>query len=100
MFLLNVRNVHANDEVDTAAAVHLAWLKRHFDSGVFIAAGPKIPRTGGIIVGQGLNRNEIEDLVANSPFVHHGHVTMEIIEFKVLRVADGIALSPNETARS
>jgi uncharacterized protein YciI len=33
------------EDIDAAGADHVAWLKRGYDDGVFLASGRRIPRT-------------------------------------------------------
>ncbi len=50
MYVVNITYTAPLDRVDDALEAHRAFLERQFDAGVFIAAGPKLPRTGGIIL--------------------------------------------------
>jgi uncharacterized protein YciI len=96
MFILNFHNLHANDEVDSASKEHIAFLQHYIDQGVFVVAGAKVPRTGGIIVAQGVERSAVEAIVANAPFVKLGHATVEITEFRAYFSGDALKLAPIE----
>jgi uncharacterized protein YciI len=98
MFILSFVNLKDNHEVDSVAAEHKAFLERFLESGVFLAAGAKVPRTGGVIVAQGVSRAEIDAIIADAPFVRHGFARVEVTEFKAYLVAPGIKLSPVEAA--
>ena len=96
MFILSFNNVKANHEVDEAAQEQRVFLEKYITAGIFIAAGAKIPRTGGIIVAQGVARAEIDAIVAAAPFVQRGFATVEVTEFKAVFVAAGVRIFPME----
>ncbi|VXC96193.1 YciI family protein [Sphingomonas sp. 8AM] len=68
------------DEVDAQMAAHVAWLEQGFGQGVFLVAGRRTPRTGGVIVMRG-ERAAVERVVATDPFVTSGVATAEIVPF-------------------
>jgi uncharacterized protein YciI len=76
-------------EVDALMRRHMAWLDAQYDAGRFIVSGRQIPRTGGVILARGDDREEIETLAACDPFVTGGVATCEIIQFRASQTADG-----------
>lgn len=78
LILLNYQRPLA--EVDAAMARHVAWLELGFAEGVFVAAGRRDPRTGGVILCRGAGA-EVEALVATDPFVSEGLATAEVVAF-------------------
>jgi uncharacterized protein YciI len=76
-------------EVDALMRRHMAWLDAQYDAGRFIVSGRQIPRTGGVILARGDDREEIETLAASDPFVSGGVATCEIIQFRASQTADG-----------
>ncbi|MDR6787528.1 uncharacterized protein YciI [Sphingomonas sp. BE138] len=68
------------DEVDAQMAAHVAWLEQGFGQGVFLVAGRRAPRTGGVIVMRG-ERAAVERVVATDPFVTSGVATAEVVAF-------------------
>jgi uncharacterized protein YciI len=77
-------------EVDALMRRHMAWLDAQYDAGRFVVSGRRIPRTGGVILARGDDRDEIEALAAKDPFVSGGVATCEIIQFRASQTADGI----------
>ena len=77
-------------EIDAHMASHVAFLKKYYASGNFLVSGRKIPRDGGIIVAVGGNRNDIEAIVREDPFVKHGLADVRIIEFRASQRASDI----------
>lgn len=69
-----------------AVARHRAWLDEHYRAGVFIASGPKEPRTGGIILAVGISRQALQEVVDGDPFHTQGLATHTITEFHASRL--------------
>lgn len=69
MYLINLSYHRPMDEVEALTEPHILWLKRYFDAGVFIAAGRKDPRTGGVIMAQDIDRSRLDTILAEDPFV-------------------------------
>jgi uncharacterized protein YciI len=68
------------DEVDAQLAAHVAWLEQGFAEGVFLVAGRRQPRSGGVIVMRGA-RGAVEKVMATDPFVASGVATFEVVPF-------------------
>ncbi|MBW4331533.1 hypothetical protein KY084_11705 [Stakelama sp. CBK3Z-3] len=68
------------DAVDVQMGAHVEWLKKGFGEGVFLIAGRKDPRTGGVIVVRG-TKDRVEALARTDPFVESGVATAEVIAF-------------------
>jgi uncharacterized protein YciI len=46
-----------------------------------LASGPQVPRTGGVIIAQGPNKQYIEDIIKNDPFHINKVAQYQIYEF-------------------
>lgn len=77
-------------QIDANMTPHVRFLKKYYASGHFIVSGRKIPRDGGIIVGTATNREEIEAIVREDPFVARGLADYRIIEFRASQRADDV----------
>jgi uncharacterized protein YciI len=88
-FILLLTYTKPLPEVDALINDHMAWLNEHYESERFLVSGRRIPRTGGVIVARGADREEVEALAASDPFVSGGVATVEVIEFQALRAAPG-----------
>jgi uncharacterized protein YciI len=105
VFVLLLTYVKPLPEVDALMSEHAAWLDEQYDAGRFLVSGRQIPRTGGVIVARGDDREEIEALAASDPFVTGGVATCDVIEFRASQTAaelDGLLLArrtPDEDAR-
>jgi uncharacterized protein YciI len=78
------------EEVDAVLPAHVAWLEQGYEQGLFLAAGRRIPRTGGVIVTRG-EREAVEALAASDPLVKGGIATIEVIAFTATSAAPAIA---------
>jgi uncharacterized protein YciI len=80
VFLVLLRfAVNQGAAVDSLAA-HNAWVQRGFDDGAFLLVGNIQSGAGGAILAQGGVRSDLEQRVAEDPFVAEGVVIPEIIE--------------------
>src|SRR3954463_4211564 len=52
MFIVTLTYLKPVEEIDALMDAHVAWLKRHYDEGLFIASGRRVPRTGGVILAR------------------------------------------------
>ncbi len=77
-------------EIDANMRAHMAFLKQQYKAGRFLISGRKVPREGGIILAVGDNREQIEALVKEDPFVARGLADFRVIEFRVSQRADSV----------
>jgi uncharacterized protein YciI len=90
VFVLLLTYVQPLPEVDALMRRHIAWLDEHYASRQFVVSGRRIPRTGGVIVARGDDREDIEALAATDPFVRGGVATVEVIQFRASQRAAGL----------
>jgi uncharacterized protein YciI len=88
MYVISLSYKVPMDIVDYHLADHVSWLQEAFDEGVFIAAGRKIPRTGGLLLST-TDRDSLDASLAKDPFYVHGVAEFEVMEFHANRVAPG-----------
>lgn len=82
MFILELTYTAPLDKIDAAMKAHMRWLNAQYAAGHFLVSGRKIPRDGGIIVATGDNREAVEAIAAEDPFVIQGLATVRVIEFR------------------
>ncbi|WP_426997354.1 YciI family protein [Pseudarthrobacter sp. N5] len=88
MYVVSLSYKVAEDIVDFHLEAHVEWLKDAFDQGIFIAAGRKIPRTGGMLLSNS-DRTSLDASLAKDPFYVNGVAEFEVTEFHANRVAPG-----------
>ncbi|QKJ88434.1 hypothetical protein PMPD1_3517 [Paramixta manurensis] len=69
MYIVSLSYHRPTEEVDALLAPHIEWLDRYFAAGVFIAAGRKDPRTGGIVLVDDIGSDRLNTILAEDPFV-------------------------------
>lgn len=79
MFIINLTYHQPIDVVETHLENHIAWLKKYYAQGVFVASGRKIPRTGGVIFAKTMERSALESILSEDPF--NAVADYDIIEF-------------------
>ncbi|OLL33481.1 hypothetical protein BTH42_01875 [Burkholderia sp. SRS-W-2-2016] len=90
MYVINLVYTAPLDRIDDALDAHRAFLATQFDAGIFVAAGPKVPRDGGIIIAVRIERDRLDRILATDPFAEQGLARYEVTEFKTTRLAAGL----------
>jgi uncharacterized protein YciI len=81
MFVILLSYKKPMEEVDKYLEAHSAFLKEQYNTGIFVASGRKIPRTGGVILAKADSKDEINAILENDPFKINGIAEYEVIEF-------------------
>ncbi|MDO8955097.1 MAG: YciI family protein [Gammaproteobacteria bacterium] len=81
MFIISLHYLQPMTEVEKHLDAHRTFLDDCYKQHYFIASGPKVPRTGGIILARIKDRASLEALIELDPFKIHGVASYEIIEF-------------------
>lgn len=89
LFVITLRYLVPLERIDAAMRDHMTFLKIHFEKGEFLLAGRQIPRTGGIIIAKGKDRDTIERIMKNDPFLKKRLASVDIVEFSASSVAKG-----------
>ena len=89
MFVITLTYIRPLDELDALMPKHVAWLKKHYKSSLFIASGRQVPRTGGVILARSGDRRALEDIVQLDPFVQGACARAEVVEFAPSMTAPG-----------
>jgi uncharacterized protein YciI len=82
MFVIELVYKASLADIDALMRAHMRFLKAHYASGHFLISGRKIPRDGGIIIAAGKDREEIEGIARQDPFVANGLADVRVIEFR------------------
>jgi uncharacterized protein YciI len=91
MFIVQLKFSDKKDQAGRFMDGHKAWLQQGFDDGVFLLAGSLQPNLGGGVVAHGTSRADLENRVADDPFVAENVVTAEIVELAPSRADDRLA---------
>jgi uncharacterized protein YciI len=80
MFVVSLNYKVPLTEIDRLAPAHVEWLKACYAEGIFVASGPKKPRTGGVIIARG-PRDVLDSRLSTDPFAKAGAADYDVIEF-------------------
>ncbi|WP_058958439.1 MULTISPECIES: YciI family protein [Pantoea] len=89
MYVVILNYIRPVEEVETLLAGHIDWLNRYFDADIFIAAGRKDPRTGGMLLVRDIERERLEAILAEDPFV--AVAQYEVTKVNVTRAAEAFS---------
>ena len=89
MFIATLTYLKPLEEIDALMDDHVAWLKRHYASGLFLASGRQVPRVGGVILARSGDRAELDRALSTDPFTRHGVARVDVVEFTASMTARG-----------
>lgn len=81
MFVIMIHYKKPLDVVEHYLAEHRAFLEEGYQADFFIASGPKNPRTGGVILSQLQDREQLMRIIKNDPFILHDIADYDVTEF-------------------
>ncbi len=85
MFLITLHYLKPLDIVEKHLLAHRDFLEEGYKKDYFIVSGPKNPRTGGIILSQLKNREQLFNIIKEDPFYTNGIAEYDIIEFQPVK---------------
>ncbi|MEW5288409.1 MULTISPECIES: YciI family protein [Erwinia] len=68
MYIVSLSYTRPIVEVEPLLEAHLSWLNHYLAAGVFIAAGRKEPRTGGVIIVSDMESDRLDAILAEDAF--------------------------------
>lgn len=86
MFVVLLRFAENKVKASQLMEGHKEWIERGFDDGLFLLVGSQRPDSGGAIVAHNVSRSELQNRVANDPFVAENVVNAEILEIAPSRI--------------
>jgi uncharacterized protein YciI len=98
MYVVTLTYTASLERIDDALPAHRDYLDTHFAAGHFVAAGPRMPRDGGVILASSMERARLDAILAADPFAVQGLADYAVTEFKATRLAPGLNLPRPEAA--
>lgn len=89
MFVVSLSYKKDFSEVDKHIDAHMEYLKKYYQRGKFVASGRKVPRTGGVILVNNIDRSEVDNIIKEDPFYIADVADYEVVEFIPAMVAKG-----------
>jgi len=81
MFVILVNYVKPLTEIDSNLEAHRRFLDEGYAAGYLLASGPRVPRTGGILLAQAPSIDELKAYLSRDPFNEAGVAQYEVLEF-------------------
>ncbi|MFC5472764.1 YciI family protein [Paraherbaspirillum soli] len=85
MYLVMLHYIQPLEIVDRWRDAHRAFLDRHYASGDFLLSGPKVPRTGGVIMVKDVGAERLKQIFEQDPFQQQRIAEYEIVEFSPVK---------------
>ncbi|HEY4074321.1 MAG TPA: YciI family protein [Herbaspirillum sp.] len=99
MFIISFTYTKSASEIDPLLTAHRQYLQEHFASGVFLMSGRKVPRSGGIILTDAIDRVDLEAIMQEDPYFIGDVATYEITEFVPSMTAELLSVfQPTKTS--
>jgi uncharacterized protein YciI len=87
LFIIILKYKVPLERVEQSIVPHREYLDLYYKSGQFLASGPLVPRTGGVILAKAKDKQELENIMQQDPFSLEEIAEYEIIEFNVVKSA-------------
>jgi len=81
MFVILVNYIKPLNEIEAHLEAHRRFLDEGYAAGYFLASGPQVPRTGGVILARVTGAEELKTFLDKDPFNRAGVATYEVVEF-------------------
>jgi uncharacterized protein YciI len=81
MFVLIVDFIKPVEEVSPHIEPHGVWVKKYFEEGVLLLAGPKKSKLGGVLLAKSINREKLMKILAEDPYVSEDVAEYRIVDF-------------------
>lgn len=90
IFVVDLQYVVPLADVDAHIPGHLDFLNESYDAGLFLMSGPKVPRTGGMIIARAESKEALKAHLAKDLFNSKKIANYQITEFQAKMHIDGI----------
>ena len=91
MFIVDLTYQASLEAVDALLEEHRAYLGEQYAAGVFLASGPKAPRTGGVILARAESLEALQEILEQDPFHREGVARYRVTEFVPVKTAEALA---------
>lgn len=89
MFIAILTYIRPLEEIDALIPDHVRFLDEHYASGLFVASGRIKPRTGGVILISGTDRERAMAVLEKDPFKLARVATYALTEFCPTKMRPG-----------
>jgi uncharacterized protein YciI len=80
-FIVEIVYIVPLEVIEELTPIHREFLQTGYKKGMLLISGPKVPRTGGIVIARGNSMEEIADFFKNDPYALNNAAEYRFIEF-------------------
>lgn len=91
MFIILLNYIKPIAEVEAVFPAHCDYLERYYQLDKFVLSGRKNPRTGGVILCQARDKDEVWAIISEDPFYREQVAGYEVLEFLPTKAAAGLS---------
>ena len=92
MFIILLNYIKPIEVVEAVIPAHIEYLERYYQLDKFVLSGRKSPRTGGVILCQAKDKDEVWAIIAEDPFYLEQVADYDVLEFLPTKAAAGLTL--------
>ncbi len=81
MYMLIVDYIKPAESVEPHIPPHGIWVKKYIDQGIFLFAGPKKSKLGGVILAKSMDKKQLMAIIAEDPYVSQDVAEYRVIDF-------------------
>lgn len=85
MFIILLTYKKSLNDIEHYLQRHRDFLDAGYQKNYFVASGSQIPRTGGVIISQLIDRKQLDSIIQQDPFYINDLADYKIIEFTPLK---------------
>lgn len=90
MFIILLNYIKPIEAVEAVIPAHIEYLERYYRLDKFVLSGRKSPRTGGVILCQAKDQDEVWAIIAEDPFYLEKVADYDVLEFLPTKAAAGL----------
>ena len=90
LYVVVLTYVASIEEIDAAGPDHVAWLEGGYADGTLLASGPRVPRSGGLILTRGASLENVRAFLSRDPFQARELATAESYTFPPIMASNAI----------
>jgi uncharacterized protein YciI len=85
MYLLLLKYKVPIEQVERVSPAHREFLDKGYKAEKLLVSGPRVPRTGGVILPRVKTRAEVDELIQADPFYTENIADYEVVEFQAMK---------------
>ena len=90
-FVVHVVYQKPFSEIEPLVGIHREFLDQCLKNGFLLLSGPLVPRTGGLLLMRGSNKESVKMLLSQDPYATAGVAAYDIFEFQPVKACPELA---------